>query len=514
MPPRAVIPYTEDRIFLMRSSHVKTSQAPTLLMALLLLLLLLLIGVGVYFYFQTVSWTTVHYLTPEGEISERARVGKEHTIHDPVEIEGYTFLRWRDEQGNAEKRERVTVYEDTWYAAEYAIALMRDEHPVYLFPDENGYYRPQDPVLRSDVVTMLHILLGKPGGSGSFLDVNARAPYARAAAALKELGLITGSRLHPDEAITRGELLEILAALYPEAKKDYTFFDLKPGDPFYEVCCTAAEQGWINSGKRVRARADEILTRAETAALINRATGRSVRPGARLLQVGYPVDLYPEEDWYWDMVEACIPHEFKTEIGKEIWTGSTPARRLPEGKRLVGWRLSWIGPDGRILRDCELGNLRFDADGWYTSGSRELDALVQDTLNRVLVEGMDEEEQLLTLYRYVRDNFKYVRRAPYEAGETPWVLDEATDMLATGKGNCYSYASTYCMLVRAIGVDAIVISGHVGSNFAPHGWVEIERNGEPHIFDTELSMAHPEQGDLYYYDRSYAAIANWSYVKR
>ena len=248
--------------------------------------------------------------------------------------------------------------------------------------------------------------------------------------------------------------------------------------------------------------------------ITNRATGRSVRPGARLLQVGYPVDLYPEEDWYWDMVEACIPHEFKTEIGKEIWTDSTPAVRLPEGKRLVGWRLSWIGPDGRILRDCELGNLRFDADGWYTSGSKELDALVQDTLNRVLVEGMDEEEQLLTLYRYVRDNFKYVRRAPYEAGETPWVLDEATDMLATGKGNCYSYASTYCMLVRAIGVDAIVISGHVGSNFAPHGWVEIERNGEPHIFDTELSMAHPEQGDLYYYDRSYAAIANWSYVKR
>ena len=100
------------------------------------------------------------------------------------------------------------------------------------------------------------------------------------------------------------------------------------------------------------------------------------------------------------------------------------------------------------------------------------------------------------------------------SGDTSWLVDEATDMLATGKGNCYSYASAYCMLVRAIGVDAIVISGHVGANFAPHGWVEIERNGEPHIFDTELSMAHPEQGDLYYYDRSYAAIANWSYVKR
>ena len=222
----------------MRSSHLKTSYRPWLLMTLLLLLLLilLLVGSGVYFYYQNTSWATVHYLTPDDEIAERVRIGKEHALHGPVEIEGYTFLHWRDEQGNAEKRESVTVYEDVWYAAEYAIALTRDEHPVYLFPDENGYYRPQDPMLRSDVVTMLHILLGKPGGSGSFLDVDAKAPYAKAAAALKDLGLISGSRLHPDEAITRGELLEMLAVLYPSAKEDYVFADVEKGQPFYDAC--------------------------------------------------------------------------------------------------------------------------------------------------------------------------------------------------------------------------------------------------------------------------------------
>ncbi|MBQ5405189.1 MAG: transglutaminase domain-containing protein [Oscillospiraceae bacterium] len=485
----------------------------TLFVLLAVAVVLGAVGAWLYHDHKSKSWATVHYLTPDGESIERVRLGEEHTLLVPEEIEGYTFLRWRDEQGNTEKRDSITVHEDVWYAADYAIALETKEHPVYLFPDENGYYRPQDPMLRSDAVTMLHILLGKPSGSGSFLDVAKKAPYAKAAAALRELGVISGSRLHPDEAITRGELLEMLATLYPAAKEGYVFADLEPGQPFYDACCTAAEQGWIESGKKVKANADEILTRAETAGIINRITGRAERPGARILQVGCPVDLYPSEEGYWDMIEACIPHEYEKHEDRELWTDSTPAEKLQEGRRMIGWRLSWIGADGRVLRDTEVGNLYFDRNGWYTSGSPELDALVAETLDKVLVEGMDEEEELLTLYRYVRDNFKYVRREPYEAGETPWLVDEATDMLATGKGNCYSYASAYCMLVRAIGVDAIVISGHVGSNVMPHGWVEIVRNGEPHIFDTELSMAHPGQGDLYYYDRSYEEIANWAYVK-
>ncbi len=476
-------------------------------------LLFAMIGGLLYLNYRRKNFATVHYLLPDDEITERVRIGKEHAILPAEELEGYTFLRWRDEQGNTEKRESIRVFEDVWYAADYALALETEAHPVYLFTDESGYYRPQDPMLRADAVTMLHILLGKPSGSGSFLDVPKRAPYAKAAAALQELGVISGSRLHPEEAVTKGELLEMLASLYPEAKEDYAFADLEKGQNFYDACCTAAERGWIESGEKVKAEADRVLTRAETAGLINRITGRAERPGARLLQVGSPVDLYPTEEGYWDMIEACIPHEFEWKAEKELWTDSEPAEKLPEGKRIINGRLSWIGADGRVLRDQTMGNLYFDKDGWYTSGSAELDALVAETLGRVIAEGMDEDEQLLAIYRYVRDSFKYVRREPYEAGDTSWLIDEATDMLATGKGNCYSYAAAYCMLVRAIGVDAEVISGHVGSNFAPHGWVEIVRNGVPHIFDTELSMAHPDMGDLYYYDKSYETIANWAYVK-
>ena len=165
----------------------KLSYKIYLTITLTLLFVLVLLGAA-YAYYYSNDWAYVHYLTPDDEIVAKVRIGREHTILDGVEQEGYTFLRWRDEQGNAEKRETITVYEDVWYAADYAIALMTDEHPVYLFPDEDGFYRPHDLMLRSDAVTMLHILLGKPAGSGSFLDVAAKAPYAKAAAALQELG--------------------------------------------------------------------------------------------------------------------------------------------------------------------------------------------------------------------------------------------------------------------------------------------------------------------------------------
>ena len=389
----------------------------TLFVLLAVAVVLGAVGAWLYHDHKSKSWATVHYLTPDGESIERVRLGEEHTLLVPEEIEGYTFLRWRDEQGNTEKRDSITVREDVWYAADYAIALETKEHPVYLFPDENGYYRPQDPMLRSDAVTMLHILLGKPSGSGSFLDVAKKAPYAKAAAALRELGVISGSRLHPDEAITRGELLEMLATLYPAAKEGYVFADLEPGQPFYDACCTAAEQGWIESGKKVKANADEILTRAETAGIINRITGRAERPGARILQVGCPVDLYPSEEGYWDMIEACIPHEFSMILGKEIWTDSKPLPVHEPGFFFSGVRLHCIAEDGNPVVNTSLDGLLFNSNGEITSGDAELDQKLWEILEKTIdPDIMTREEMLRAVYDHVVANYNYIYGRMYAFG--------------------------------------------------------------------------------------------------
>ena len=75
-------------------------------------------------------------------------------------------------------------------------------------------------------------------------------------------------------------------------------------------------------------------------------------------------------------------------------------------------------------------------------------------------------------------------------------------MLSTGYGNCYCYAATFYELARALGYDAHLISGTVGHNAAPHGWVEIYVDGKRHVCDTELEMTYyrdrkPTQPDMF-----------------
>ena len=90
----------------------------TLFVLLAVAVVLGAVGAWLYHDHKSKSWATVHYLTPDGESIERVRLGEEHTLLVPEEIEGYTFLRWRDEQGNTEKRDSITVHEDVWYAAD------------------------------------------------------------------------------------------------------------------------------------------------------------------------------------------------------------------------------------------------------------------------------------------------------------------------------------------------------------------------------------------------------------
>ena len=108
-------------------------------------------------------------------------------------------------------------------------------------------------------------------------------------------------------------------------------------------------------------------------------------------------------------------------------------------------------------------------------------------------------------------------------------------MLTEGRGNCYSFAALYYELVRAVGFDAKAYTGGIiggeftlaqsytdiygnpmqlPSNHSPHGWVEIQFDGVPYIFDTELEMAYRAKGTYIYdfYMMSYDTVP-WPYQK-
>ena len=60
----------------------------TLFVLLAVAVVLGAVGAWLYHDHKSKSWATVHYLTPDGESIERVRLGEEHTLLVPEEIEG------------------------------------------------------------------------------------------------------------------------------------------------------------------------------------------------------------------------------------------------------------------------------------------------------------------------------------------------------------------------------------------------------------------------------------------
>ena len=436
---------------------------------------------------------TIHYITPDGEITREARRGTVVTLEPGEEIENYTFIGWRDPQGNIEKRESFKIYQNSYYSAVYAVALQTNTHKAYLFPNRYGMYLPYSEMTRGDAARMLYTLLSIPiSGSDGFFDVPNDDPCYEAVCALKELGVVSGSRFHPDEGITKAELLEMLAAFYPAGHETFRFADLDEKDSLYPVFCFAAEHDWIDSGTRINADPDHIMTRMETATLMNRVLGRSEEPNVVTRQVGYMIDMTQDEEGYWQMAEACVSHDFEKEEGVETWTESTPIKRARKGFYMFGMDLYAIDRSGHLVKNGEYNGLTFDEQGIYTSGNPELDEVIRSVFEKILDESMDQEEKLREIYKYTTESFTYRRRRIYPFRDTSWAADEAYTMLTTKTGNCYNFAGTFCMMARAIGYDAQVFSGFVGNEHSAHAWVEIEIDGKTYVFDPELEFAYKQ----------------------
>ena len=86
-------------------------------------------------------------------------------------------------------------------------------------------------------------------------------------------------------------------------------------------------------------------------------------------------------------------------------------------------------------------------------------------------------------------------------------------MFETGRGNCYCYAAAFYYLARQLGYDVTIISGRVGSDGDPHGWVELEMDGVWRIFDPELEMAWEAKGRDFDFFCMTRAQAPWPYTK-
>lgn len=195
----------------------------------------------------------------------------------------------------------------------------------------------------------------------------------------------------------------------------------------------------------------------------------------------------------------------------------------PEGKIARGWleiEDSWyfFQFDGTMAVNTVVDGLYLGSDGKALSDGdeivpqrNELREEVDSILSSIITPEMTEEEKIAACYWYVANNFTYKRT--YETPQGDWTGDCALEILTTGMGNCYRFASAFAYLLTELGYETKVITGRIGTRqggTTPHGWTEVKIENEWYVFDTELQYANRDKD---YYWKTYETYPTRTLVK-
>jgi hypothetical protein len=139
----------------------------------------------------------------------------------------------------------------------------------------NGTYRPDNPVLRGQIVNMLFHLMDEPPGSPphGFVDVPANAFFRQGLDWAKAEGLVNGfpgNRYRPGDAVNRGQLVNMLWNMVgrPDGSPPHGFVDV-PARAFYGPALDwARAQGLVNGFAGNRYRPTDPVKRGQVAAIL------------------------------------------------------------------------------------------------------------------------------------------------------------------------------------------------------------------------------------------------------
>ena len=420
-------------------------------------LLIFLIGACLFVYAKMAKFTICFYIGDTLYSQQTVSAG-ECPDQVTAEVAGTVFGGWQNASGEIVDVTAVHVKQDTDYRA--VLRPVLDQHVPYLFTDEAGLARPDDPLTRNILVTALNALASK----------TAKQQFP---------ALPAGS-----DPITCSEMCKTLSSFFPADALNDAF----PGDGTAKVS------------------RQEFATGMNT--LLKRGTEQVTLPADAKL----PADLFRGQTGTYDMLEAIVPHE--TGANGTSWQDVALPEFQPGFLNANGW-LYYLEENGQFLCNGDVDTLHFDADGRYTCGDAELDALVAGILARLIAENpdMDKLELLRQCQIYCRDTFKYLRRNAYAVGITGWEIKDAKDIIKTGRGNCYGFAAAFWALARGLGYEAYAISGTCLSDNQPHSWVMIPFDGEEYFFDPEWEWAYRNRkiNDKEMFMLSMAREKQWKY---
>lgn len=388
------------------------------------------------------------------------------------------FLGWQDESGAYTAVASTPVFSEMTYTA--VVGPNLKTQPSAWFPAaENGLFYPGRSLTRAELAQLIFGLLDEaPVSKLTLPDVSAEDPSAMAAAVAAEQGYIPlkDGKFCPLDQVSPEEFTETLSCLFN-------------GDDVREQLSTVGSS----------------LTRGDAVLAVCSLLG---------------TDSLPEGEsgaYYPDVPENLACHNAAALVGvpSEIW-GSAEEKH-EAGFVLIDGYLYCFDNSGYFVSNAYMDTLSFAPDGRLTSGDSELDACVAEEILKLQAENpsADRNALLAKAYEFVRNSGKYVDSGRFEVGETGWEKAEALNLFREGTGNSYAYAAQFWALARGLGFDAHCFSGKI-RNTEDHGWVEIEMDGAPYIFDPAWEGVYLRgKGDYAtsMYRLSYDAAAQWNYIR-
>ena len=166
-------------------------------------------------------------------------------------------------------------------------------HHAFMIGFEDGTIRPQDNMTRAEVATILFRLIDDQyrasiwSTTNNFSDVNEGDWFNNAVSTMVNAGVIAGmpdGTFQPNRAITRGELAAIMSrffAQYPGLANNA--FDDVGGHWAQDSINMLAAAGFVTGYGDGTFAPDQLITRAEVAALINRVLMRNPNPNNQIL---------------------------------------------------------------------------------------------------------------------------------------------------------------------------------------------------------------------------------------
>ena len=204
-----------------------------------------------------------------------------------------------------------------------------DPHLPYLLGYPDGTVRPEAVLHREELAQILFRFLPEQVRDAPelcwFSDVEPERWSYPAISKTAKLGFLyadTEGAFHPEASVTGQELALVLTRIANTLNGNTYLPELAESWQEAEISFSAGK-GWVMGLKNGRFDTDAGLSRAETAAILNRLLDRGVDSIDDLL-IGMPIfsDNADTQKWYFfDVQEAAVAHTCRFDAGAEVWTG-------------------------------------------------------------------------------------------------------------------------------------------------------------------------------------------------